>query len=402
MARYTLNLYEIVETLLDASMRDLTMNPYDYIDTLCEAVVPVIFSNKVKIYVIDDNPTPERREIREADRMELLKKILKHYWDYEVCCTTPYDFIFRLNKKLDEIMPYFNRLYASAELEFDPFNDVDYTRNIDTSKVDKTIDDGRITTDRTGDDTRSIANGGVDTERYTGNENMTHTGTDTEVTAKTGTDTVITDGEKKKTGTETLGLNETKGTNTGTGGVKWDFFNDTPEGRVNWGNNNIPDSSPAPDGDGLPDGDRYDMHYLTRYEKHVDAGSHVNTTETKTGTDTTTFNTKEENDVTERTNYNSNVDDRLTYNNTVDTDDTHTETTEYGKTVHDKIDYNNSTDTKKDNVRDYTHNGNRFETVRGKKATVSYSERLLLFRNTIINIDELIIQALRELFFKII
>ena len=45
MARYTLNLYEIVETLLDESMRDLTMNPYDYIDTLCEAVVPVIFSD---------------------------------------------------------------------------------------------------------------------------------------------------------------------------------------------------------------------------------------------------------------------------------------------------------------------------------------------------------------------
>ena len=54
MARYTLNLSEIVETLMDDDLREITMNPYDYIDELVERAVPVIFSDKVKIFVFND------------------------------------------------------------------------------------------------------------------------------------------------------------------------------------------------------------------------------------------------------------------------------------------------------------------------------------------------------------
>lgn len=345
MARYTLNLSEIVETFMDDYLHDITMNPYDYIDELVERAVPIIFSEKIEIYLVNQDAPQKKIAIREEDRMELLKKIIKHYWDYETCSSVPYDFIYRLNKKLSEIMPYYNQLYASAEIEFDPFNDVDYVKEGADSAIDKTIDDGKDVIKKTGDDTEHITTGG--------------------------SDTTTTDGTAKKTGTEgntgNVTGNETDNgggtSNLHTGGVKWDYFNDTPQGSVS----------------GITE-----MDYLTKYEKHVDSGSDANTT-------TTTNNTK---------NTTKNSTDTTTFNVT-DKDD-ETKTTDYGKTTTDKTDYNNTTDYKKDNQRDYTHNGQKSETVKGKYSTVSYSERLLLFRNTILNIDDMIIKELKELFFKII
>lgn len=425
MARYTLNLSEIIETIMNDDLKQITMNPYDYIDDLVENAVPIIFSNRVPIYVINDSPTPEREEMREEDRKELLKKILKHYWDYEVCTATPYDFIFRINKKLSEIMPYFNRLYASAELEFDPFKDVDYQRQIKTDDVRTGHEESESDKLKTGKDTSTATKTGTDniTSERSG-EDVVDTdkdGNDTRTIKQTGKDTVTTDGEEKKTGTEQLTLNTTAATTgggssngtTNTGGVKWDFFNDTPQGRVNWGNDQIPDSSPAPNGDGLPDGDHYNMDYLTRYEKHVDAGSHNtnvttttnNSTTNNTGTNTTTFNTKVENDVTQETAYGNNTEDKIVY------DSGETETTTYGnKTdtdytwnneVVDETVYNNNVNTQGEVDTRNVLDGLKTENVKGKMSTQSYSERLLLFRKTIINIDEMIIEALKELFFKI-
>lgn len=58
----------------------------------------------------------------------LYKKILSHYYFDEIAHETVGQFIMRLNTKLDEILPYYNQLYASAALEFNPLYDVDYTR----------------------------------------------------------------------------------------------------------------------------------------------------------------------------------------------------------------------------------------------------------------------------------
>lgn len=55
----------------------------------------------------------------------LYPKILKHYYFDEIAHETAAHFIFRLNTKLDEILPYYNQLYNSALLEFNPFYDVD-------------------------------------------------------------------------------------------------------------------------------------------------------------------------------------------------------------------------------------------------------------------------------------
>ena len=57
----------------------------------------------------------------------LFPKIIRHYYFDEIAHETVAHFVFKLNLKLDEILPYYNQLYESALLEFNPLTDVDYT-----------------------------------------------------------------------------------------------------------------------------------------------------------------------------------------------------------------------------------------------------------------------------------
>lgn len=61
-------------------------------------------------------------------RQILCRKILKHYYTREIAHETVGRWKLALNAKLNEIMPYYNQLYKSELLEFNPFYDVDLTR----------------------------------------------------------------------------------------------------------------------------------------------------------------------------------------------------------------------------------------------------------------------------------
>ena len=79
----------------------------------------------------------------EEYRSILCQKILKHYYLREICCETVGVWILWMNTKLEEIMPYYNQLYESTKIKFNPLHDVDLTRehnrNADsTSKEDET------------------------------------------------------------------------------------------------------------------------------------------------------------------------------------------------------------------------------------------------------------------------
>lgn len=79
----------------------------------------------------------------EKYRSILCQKILKHYYLREICCETVGVWVLWMNTKLEEIMPYYNQLYESAKIKFNPLHDVDLTRehnrNADsTSKEDET------------------------------------------------------------------------------------------------------------------------------------------------------------------------------------------------------------------------------------------------------------------------
>lgn len=62
-------------------------------------------------------------------RQVLCRKILKHYYTREIAHETVGRWKLALNAKLNEIMPYYNQLYNSELLKFNPFYDVDLTRS---------------------------------------------------------------------------------------------------------------------------------------------------------------------------------------------------------------------------------------------------------------------------------
>lgn len=64
----------------------------------------------------------------EAYRLPLEIKILKHFYTREIGLETVGLWKLKLDTKLNEIMPYYNQLYKSELIEFNPLYDVDITR----------------------------------------------------------------------------------------------------------------------------------------------------------------------------------------------------------------------------------------------------------------------------------
>lgn len=82
-------------------------------------------------------------------RLPLEKKILKHYYTREIGYETFGLWKFHLNNKMKEIMPYYNKLYASELIEFDPMQDTDYYTNHSGTFNGTTNDDGSSTSNTT-------------------------------------------------------------------------------------------------------------------------------------------------------------------------------------------------------------------------------------------------------------
>lgn len=115
----------------------------------------------------------------EKYRSILCQKILKHYYLREICCETVGIWTLWMNTRLEEIMPYYNQLYESAKIEFNPMHNVDLTskheRNVEgTSKEDGTRTDnttgkrtltGNRDTDNTSVGTRNTTNSSDETKR---------------------------------------------------------------------------------------------------------------------------------------------------------------------------------------------------------------------------------------------
>lgn len=164
----------------------------------------------------------------ESYKPELETKIINHFYTQEIGQETVGLFKQRLKTKMREIMPYYNQLYMSERLKFDPFKNADYidlhnsqsegTRhgindntagfsNVTNNDVDNTHTD---TTDTTGvgtDVSHEFWDGNV-----TGNENKDKTGavTTTEGTKHSGSDSVTHSGDyvdiNTKDGTD-MGVN---------------------------------------------------------------------------------------------------------------------------------------------------------------------------------------------------
>lgn len=142
MAQYTIELLEVIKSLaLIKSNNSIT--DYDTVDDFVDDNFHLIFRD----YGLDDK----------AHQEILSRKIVKHFLFDEISVTPYAKWVFLLNRKLEEIMPYYNQLYA---VEFTPIMallDTDYTetldRTVDTETGTHTERESNTDYDRTNTDT---------------------------------------------------------------------------------------------------------------------------------------------------------------------------------------------------------------------------------------------------------
>lgn len=132
---------------------------FDQIDSVIAKSWNKIFTTKCSFF--DENY-----------RSVLCAKILKHYYTREIGMETAGLWMLWMNRRMEEIMPYYNQLYRSAQLEFNPFHDVDYFRE-GNRKNDGTSETKGTSTNKQDNVTRDLysetpqgALNGVESETY--------------------------------------------------------------------------------------------------------------------------------------------------------------------------------------------------------------------------------------------
>lgn len=88
---------------------------YDDVEQVIKNCLPKIFDFNFPIF-------------DESYRTVLETKILRHYYTREIGLETVGLWKLKLNTKLNEIMPFYNQLYKSELIEFNPLYDVELTR----------------------------------------------------------------------------------------------------------------------------------------------------------------------------------------------------------------------------------------------------------------------------------
>ena len=107
-----------------------------------EQTAPLIAEamSKYPLYETDPNRVNEYgTAYKVPTRAELNDKILSYYRWREIGFETVGRFLFELETALNEIMPYYNQLYYSADQDFNPIYNVDYIRNTQRNRSDTTI-----------------------------------------------------------------------------------------------------------------------------------------------------------------------------------------------------------------------------------------------------------------------
>lgn len=298
MSKYTTAIRFICETTCGLESSE----SYGSVNAILEKSSPKIF----------DFPFPL---FDEAYRLPLEIKILKHYYTKEIGFETVGLFKIKLDTKLNEIMPYYNQLYKSALLEFNPFYDVDLTR----------------THNRKNEGTQGV------TGNIKSNDTSTLSGTENQTVDHESDSTSTSDGSNKNTTTQT-GINSKE---------KRDLYSDTPQGALTGVETET---------------------YLSNARKVSDTDN-INQTTTAEGTT---------GDTTEQ--ISTSTDKMKSDRNSTAKSDLSTDTL---------------SNTTINNLEDYLEN------VKGKQGTSSYSSLLKEFRETLLNIDMMVINDLSELFIQL-
>ena len=334
MSKYTTQVRFICETAAGLSESEGQAS----VKQIIAAAIPSVFDFDFPIF-------------DESYRNVLETKILKHYYTREIGLETVGLWKLKLDTKLNEIMPFYNQLYKSELIEFNPMYDVDLIRGHTLNRSEKTEQTGTETADATKNGTVDTTTSGTKTGTSRENINVSEN-QETEQNSKSDTDIKNTTGStsgETATGTKT----------------HYDKYSDTPQGSLQ----NVQNDT-----------------YLTNARMINDNDTHTGST-TVSGSDTSTGSTTAD---------------------TSTTTDSTSETTNTGNTTDETSGTQNTTsaDTEKRNA---TQTANKelssldeyLEHVTGKNGGVSYSAMLNEFRTTFLNIDMQVINDLSDLFMNL-
>lgn len=162
MSKYTTEVRFICETAAGCT----ESVGYDLVEQTIQKAIPKVFNFDFPIF--DD-----------SYRNVLCTKILKHYYTREICEETVGLWKLRLNTRLNEIMPYYNQLYKSELLEFNPFYDVDITTKNDGNKTENTSVSESGTEDKSGSGDSSRESNDSSTTKNTATNAFTNKSTTT-------------------------------------------------------------------------------------------------------------------------------------------------------------------------------------------------------------------------------
>lgn len=386
MSNYTTQVRFICET----ANRETESKGYNSLDEILEAGREYIFDFSYPIFDAEYKPVLET-------------KILKHYYTREIGEETVGLWKLRLNARLNEIMPFYNKLYESELLAFNPLYDVDYTRS------------GNREGNENREETTEHSTTGIDSQGGT----VTDTGARSESTTGTGTvnenSLDYSNGVKRDGGTESRMLTSNTGEattdsrNTTHDGSdvetttkddindRWDYYSDTPQGTIGF----IPGSTGEPQAQGALENQTYltnvrhihddttgsEDERTTEYGHTIGEVGNGTRESNSTGSDILTLNTSES---TENTGINE-KSSRTSKEETRQGSDLSTR--EYNTRNTRNETSAGLTSGNARNLEEYT------ERVQGKMGTVSYSRLLQEFRETFLNIDMMIIDSLSDLFF---
>lgn len=161
MSHYTTELRYIVET--SAGLDEST--GYNDVNKIIDIAIPNIFNFDFPIF-------------DEAYRKVLEKKIVKHFYTREIGFETVGLWKLKLDTKLNEIMPYYNKLYESELIEFNPLYTIEKS----------TTHSGTEDRDLTGNSATSGNSNNISQETSKNNSNTNTSAVDNTASASANTD----------------------------------------------------------------------------------------------------------------------------------------------------------------------------------------------------------------------
>lgn len=327
----------------------------------------------------------------ESYRNVLCTKILRHYYTREIGFETVGLWKLKLQTKLTEIMPYYNKLYESELLKFNPLYDVDLAT---THVGDKTGESNKITASNkeenrsdvsTLENERSEQESNNRSSNILEGENKNVNSSSEGSIASVGSSKIDRTRETDESGTnDKTGIGNNNYTEN-TSGLNYDLYSDTPQGA-------------------LTDVDQEE--YLTNARKITDSKSkNSKNSDTKVDNEKYSKNNEETSEEKNESNSVSNDTVKNEYGEENARTSVSSESNTTSGTISDKGNRSNV------GVANLAENGTSLDKynstesyalhVIGKQAGASFSKLLREFRDTFLNIDLDVINSLSDLFFNL-